>query len=102
MAINAQFPEEQADGGAWIVSDGHDQEALARFKPGDLVGPAYQFIQTSMNKKLREHASTPRLLWDPQFDHLSMLVVPKTLIAALWLQFANAIDGNRSYRRCST
>jgi hypothetical protein len=84
-----------------IVSSGQE-ELFKRFAPGDLVLPAQYALQRLVNRKMREHASTAKLLWDwtRHRPDLRTQLVPTSLIAAMWLQLANAIDGNRDYRRC--
>jgi hypothetical protein len=84
-----------------IVSSA-EPEVFLRFTPGDLLLPAQYALQRIVNKKLNEHTSTARLLWDwrrPSPD-LRIQLTPTSLIAAIWLQFATAIDGDKNYRRC--
>ncbi len=77
-----------------------DAELLARFRPGELAGPAMHYIQRQINEKLKEHNVTSRLLWDSRHTRLGLHIVPRSLIGRIWLQFARAIDGNRAFRRC--
>src|SRR5262249_60440765 len=44
--------------------------------------------------------ATPRLAWDEATGRTQLKLVPATLLTALWLQFASAIEGNKRYRRC--
>lgn len=67
--------------------------------PGDLVTPALSQVQHVVNQHLEERLS-PKVLWDTDYAHLNLYFMPNSLIGALWLQFAQAIDGNKTYRRC--
>ncbi len=78
----------------WAVSP----EFLQLFRPGDLVQPALVAIQRIINRSL---GSSPRLLWDHKQGRLELRIVPDSLIGAMWLQFARAVDGNKTYRRCA-
>jgi hypothetical protein len=70
------------------------------FHPGDLVGPALQQVQSVINHRLRGRISV-RLLWQPQTGKRTLYVVPTALIGGLWLQFAQAVEQDLHYRRCS-
>jgi hypothetical protein len=70
------------------------------FRPGDLVGPALQQVQSVINHRLRGRISV-RLLWQPQTGKRTLYVVPTGLIGGLWLQFAQAVEQDLHYRRCS-
>ncbi len=79
-----------------------DSELFEKFTPGDLVLPAQYALQRIVNEKLRQHTSRAELLWDwtRVSPDLRIQLVPCSLIGALWLQLATAIDGDRDYRRC--
>jgi hypothetical protein len=66
---------------------------------GDLVTPALFHVQHVVNQHLEERLS-PKVLWGKDYTHLNLYFMPNSLIGALWLQFAQAIDGNKTYRRC--
>jgi hypothetical protein len=66
---------------------------------GDLVTPALFQVQHVVNQHLEGRLS-PRVLWGKDYTHLNLYFMPNSLIGALWLQFAQAIDGNKTYRRC--
>jgi hypothetical protein len=68
-----------------------------RDKPTEI---ARHYLRTQINLKLLEHPSTGRLLEERSRGELALFIVPSSLIAAIWLQFACAIDGNRKYRPC--
>ena len=79
---------------SWEISP----ELLHQFRPGDLIQPALVATQRMINRALR---ASPRLLWNHKQARLDLHIVPDSLLDALWFQFARAVDGNRSYRRCA-
>lgn len=82
---------------AWIVRPGEQH----RFRLGDLGQPALWYVQKYINQYLTERTSiAPRLLWDPEMTQLELYFVPTSLLGSLWLQFAQAIAGNKSYHQC--
>jgi hypothetical protein len=83
---------------AWIATT-NEPETLARFRVGDVIQPALFYLQRVVNERLRARV-VPRLLWDTERIQLELHIVPGSLIGALWLQFAQAISGNITYRRC--
>ena len=89
----------KAVGGEWLITQ-NEPELFSRFAPGDLFGPALLFIQRRINTKLVEYSVTARLLWNPGYSRLSLHFVPSSLLGCLWLQFAQALDGDRKYRQC--
>jgi hypothetical protein len=56
-------------------------------------------VQGWVNKKL-EGQATPRLFHHLDLGQLVMQIVPSNLLAAMWLQLAHAIAGNKQYRAC--
>jgi hypothetical protein len=81
---------------SWI---GHDPSLWPLLKPDDVVTSGWFYLQQIIDAKLVKHLSSTRLLWDRQ-KTLRLTIVPDSLISALWLQFARAIDRDRSYRTC--
>ena len=61
---------------------------------------AQHYLRTKVNAKLLEHPATARLIHDKAHGALALFIVPSSLISAIWLQFAMAIDGDRNYRSC--
>lgn len=84
---------------AWIATDKIHPERLERFRHGELALPALSYVQEIVNKHLEERVS-PRLLWEQDRSRLGLYFVPGSLIGALWLQLAQAINGNKKYARC--
>jgi hypothetical protein len=93
-----------AHGQSFRIVSSDEPQLFRKFTPGDLVLPAQYALQRLVSRKLKEHASSANLLWDWQRTHpdLRIQLVPSSLISALWLQLAMAIDGNRNYRRCES
>lgn len=88
-------------GRSWaLISGVHtDPERFARLRRGDLRTPAFLYLQKQVNDRLAEQVAA-RLLWTSDRTQLRLHVVPGCLLAALWLQFARAIEGNRRYIGC--
>lgn len=83
-----------------LVPDINLWRFLNRFQRGDLVGPAWYFVQDDVNTHLK--GVSPRLLWDRDGKEISLHDTPDSLLTAMWLQFAQAIAGNKHYQRCIT
>lgn len=56
-------------------------------------------VQRAINTKLSAETGA-RMLWDRDEGRLRLHLRPASLLGALWLQLAQAIDGNADYRRC--
>jgi hypothetical protein len=85
---------------ALIAGERLDPDILARFVPGDRVGPALHCMQDLINQHLH-HRASPRLLWEESRDRLGLYIVPEGLIGALWLQFARAVERDARFRQCA-
>jgi len=89
---------------AVIASKAHNPEWLRFFHAGDCVRPAQYYLQKIVNEHLKTHVS-PQLLWNVKGgrpDKLGLFFVPESLLGLMWLQLAEAINGNRTYRQCAT
>jgi hypothetical protein len=76
---------------------------LKLFRPGDRILPARYYLQKTVNEALLNRVS-PRLLWNVKRGrprNLGLYFVPTNLLGVMWLQFAEAIVGTRSFRQCS-
>lgn len=84
------------DGSKVVVVSDSRPEMLDRITPKDVIKPALLYVMDVVNKALKEGTSI-RLMWNsaPQ-----LFVCPSTLQAAIWLQLANAIGGDKEYREC--
>lgn len=88
-------------GFGWLAfKDDHHSEIFDRFRPGDVILPARYLVQSRINEKLKEHTSKPRLLMNDE-NQLSPYLYPDDLLAAMWLQFFQAVTGERDLRRCA-
>lgn len=69
------------------------------FSPLDVLVPASFLVQEWVNKHLEGHVS-PRLVYNLDRGDRVMQIVPDSLLAAMWLQFAHSIEGHKSFRSC--
>ena len=92
-SITARWP----DGWEMVVFRATEPDTYERLKdkPTEIMR---HYLKTQINRKLSEHWSTGRLL--EYKGALTLFIVPSSLIAAIWLQFACAIDGNHKYQSC--
>jgi hypothetical protein len=72
---------------------------LDLFKPGDVLTPAAFLVQRWVSERLERRIS-PQLLYDVDRGKRVIQIVPNTLLDAMWLQFARAIEGDKEYRAC--
>jgi hypothetical protein len=75
------------------------EPVLDLFKAQDVHMPALFLIQRWINDHL-EGAVSPCLLYDPNRGKRVLRFLPHNLLGAFWLQFAQAIDGDKEYRAC--
>lgn len=72
---------------------------FSRFNYGDVFLPAQYLLQRTINKKLDEYPTVPRLLLDKK-NKLIQYLVPNNLLAAMWFQFYQAVTGEKLFKRC--
>lgn len=65
-----------------------------KFKPGDVIGPAKSFVSWLISERLNVEVSAA---FGP--DGISFNL--KTLVGAMWVQFAEAVSGKAEYIRCA-
>jgi hypothetical protein len=71
------------------------------FSPGEVIRPALFYVQSLVNRVLGDNERvSPQLVYDEQRGRMVLSLLPETLLGALWLQFAQAIGGNKEYRAC--
>ena len=87
-------------GQAVVARTSYKEEFFNNLSTGELVRPTLDFVRTSVNKLLDDRGITNRLLWDPTYRTQRLHVVPTSLAAALWLQFAKTIEGDKEHRQC--
>ena len=85
--------------GQIILSPEGHPEILEEARAGDLVKSALLQVQYRVNEQLRGLTS-PRILWDIDGTRLGLGIQPTSLLGAMWLQLARAIDGQKDYRQC--
>jgi len=62
----------------------------------------WRSVQKSVNLRIGEHVGpAARLLWDRPSERLVLRLVPRTLLGAMWLQVARAIDAGTQYVGCA-
>jgi len=83
---------------AWTISQSLSAEMFAQIRPGDLIVPALYAMQLEMNAHLVN--SSARLLWNRTHARQELCFLPFHLLGALWLQFAQSVDGNTGYKQC--
>ncbi len=69
------------------------------FKTDEVFMPATFLVQRWINEHLKKNAA-PRLLYNLDLGSQVVNIVPHNLIGAMWLQFAEAIAGNKHHRPC--
>jgi hypothetical protein len=72
---------------------------LEQVQPGGLIIPTYFLLNEIINPELT-NAVAPQLSYAPHQGREELSLCPQSLLGALWLQFAQAIAGNRDYRAC--
>ena len=92
-------PNVAADQVEVIASRDVCPEWFAILKPNDVVLPAIVYLQSKVNKKLRNKVHL-RLLYDTEEKALRQRPFTDDLITAVWLQFSQAIDSDKSFRQC--
>jgi hypothetical protein len=65
----------------------------------DSAMAALSAIQRITDRRLREHVET-RLLFRNNLSRLNVSLMPQSLLGALWLQFAAAIDALKTFTKC--
>jgi hypothetical protein len=69
------------------------------FTPGNVLIPASFLVQRWVNKKL-DGATSAQVLYDADRARRVLRIIPQNLLGAMWLQFAQTIDGNRQHQGC--
>jgi hypothetical protein len=65
----------------------------------DVITPALSLLRNWINDFLVTTVS-PRMQFEPARRELGLRLLPSTLLAALWLQLARAVSGNRDFHVC--
>jgi hypothetical protein len=81
-------------------SDSDVDEEGWRFHHGDPFRPALFNLQRRVNKQLKTWGMTPRLTATEDRSHLRLCLIPKNLLTAIWLEFAESIDEQTRFLQC--
>jgi len=83
------------------VSSPSKETLLARLTPGDVVWPAKHALQAEINRRISDESLPifPQLIWTHERNQ-RIIFTPKCLLAAMWLQFAQAITQEFQLRVC--
>jgi hypothetical protein len=81
-----------------IAAPDLDAIAWMELRQGDLLYPAKLYLQRRINDQLTKFPSQIRLLREN--GNFLLFITPSNLAAALWFQFARAVEGERNYRVC--
>jgi hypothetical protein len=87
-------------GESLIASQDENPQLLDSLRPGDLYGPAFAYIEHTINARL-DGLVAVRSRWAGRRDRLPQRLVPRSLLGVIWLQFAQACDANRKYQDCA-
>jgi hypothetical protein len=77
-----------------------------QFAPDDVLLPARCALQLEINKRLSEDSTIPLLTWTPDTKetsggyHQRLIFRPSSLLAAMWIQFAQAVTEEFQLRQC--
>jgi hypothetical protein len=84
-----------------IAGLGATPERFEKLQRGDLLSPALMALQDQLNERFgdRPSATIPRLIMTVNGD-LQLVLRSSSLLAALWLQFAQAVAGNYQLQVC--
>jgi hypothetical protein len=76
-----------------------NEKTHGRWTRGDLISPANEFLRAELIKNLTGSLSIG-LDWNEAHSDLVRSFRPNSLLALLWLQFADAITGDTEFRHC--
>jgi hypothetical protein len=93
----APAPEERIE--ELLATEKNAPQLWAQVASRNVIVAAKLLIQRIINDQLATAAEL-RLLWDPREQAFSLHVVPRTLLGGMWLQFAEAVQGEVELRRC--
>ena len=76
-----------------------DQRSREYIEEGDLIEPAKIYCARVINKQLEDELSQ-NMIYDVTGGNFSLYTTPKSLLAAMWLQFAQSIVEDTSFYQC--
>lgn len=74
-------------------------EAVACLRQDEIIIKGHELLRDDINKHLLKRIS-PEVQLGHSKEDLGLKIVPDSLIGAIWLQFALAVDGDKEYRLC--
>ena len=95
---NVQFIDDRGKAGGVIASADVNPALYESLRRGEILKPARHYLVMALNRHLAEKTEL-KFLYDN--DQVVKVNMPLHLLGALWLQFGNAISGNREYRECA-
>jgi hypothetical protein len=81
-----------------LASERRNEDVFNSFEKGDVIAPAKFLLQSRINRKIKEGVS-PRILRDASWI-LSPYIMPHSLLSAIWLQFYEAVTGQKRFTQC--
>lgn len=86
------------DNGGYLIAHSESLKTMPFVYP-DIIFPAKLHLLRVINEHLKGRVS-PRLYFNRDYRNQDLYFVPDNLIGALWLQFAQAVEGNKEYFHC--
>jgi hypothetical protein len=87
---------------AVIASRDTEPHLLKRFEPRDPILPGWSYLQSQVDLHLHHTAAeiAAEMGWDEKRDRPFLGLAAPTLLAAVWLQLADAVGNDRTFNRC--
>lgn len=98
-SVTAKYPIDRSQGFETLLRNAFSWHHK-RFKPGDVFGPAQYSLISLINKKLSAHGGGPRVI-KTHLGKFEVMIVPQSLLGAIWLQMAEVVVGRKNIQRCS-
>ncbi len=93
-----------------VAEHNYEAKVVRLGKPGGVLQPARHALRMEINRRIATATTVPELLWapgerrdgqPPKSDaNMRIAFVPSNLLAAMWLQFAQAVIGEYQLKRC--
>lgn len=84
---------------SWFGRELRNLQTRGAWRPGDLIRPAEEFLRQELMKHLTGSLSIG-LDWNQANSKLARSFAPNSLLALMWLQFADALTGVTEFRPC--
>jgi hypothetical protein len=85
-----------------IASRTGSPDVLERFLSGDVLAPAKTYLQVQLDQHLHHAADDVRvgMTWDSRRQQPVLSYWCRTLLSAVWLEFATVVNENLAFGRC--